>query len=132
MKTATRSHTSVLASFVFLLLITVQAVLVTKAFGADLVIGGPLGTAQNFTFSESKPAKATEPLPVMVDAEVNQLQHENNMALIETAMRVGEICVLLAVQKHAAKHSKPISLNELSKQSNVCVKTHLKSLDRNR
>jgi hypothetical protein len=130
MKTAIRTHISIVTSFVFLLLITAQAVSSTKAFGADLVIGGPLGTAQNFSFSESKPAKATEQLPAMLDSEVDQLQHENNMALIETAMRVGEICVLLAVQKHAVKHSKPISLNELSKQSNVCVKTHLKSLDR--
>ena len=73
---------------------------------------------------------ADSALPAMLDSDENQLTHENSLAIIDTAMHLGEVCVLLQVTLHAKLHNKPITLKELSKQSDACVAKHLKMLER--
>ena len=89
----------------------------------------PIDHSMSMQIGDALTSDSDNALLVMVQDD-NQLQHESSMALIETAMRIGEVCTLLAVQLHAKKHSKPISLNELSKQADVCVAKNLKMLER--
>lgn len=104
-------------NIICLIVFVVQFAIATEAFGADAItIGGPLHEEVN-------------QLPTMLATEKDQLQHENVMAMTQTAMKVGEICVLIEVTKHAKKSKTPITLRELSKKSDACVKEQMSLLE---
>jgi hypothetical protein len=61
-------------------------------------------------------------------AEDEKLAAQKEMfnGMIMSAMRIGELCALIPVEKNAKKGNKPLSLKELSKESDICVRENLK------